>query len=98
MSVCIKYWVFGHWYTGEWVCEVSGVCCMTFSIHYYVMMVSVLSGCVVWSTVKRSIAAYVFGEETCLHCSGSYLLSTWFSTYSWIVSTPHSVPVYTSCT
>ena len=26
------------------------------------------------------------------------LVSTWFSTYSWIVSTPHSVPVYTSCT
>ena len=26
------------------------------------------------------------------------IVSTWFSTYSWIVSTPHSVPVYTSCT
>ena len=26
------------------------------------------------------------------------LVSTWFSTYSWIVSTPHSVHVYPSCT
>ena len=26
------------------------------------------------------------------------IVSTWFSTYSWIVSSPHSVPVYTSCT
>ena len=26
------------------------------------------------------------------------VVSTWSSTHSWIVSTPHSVPVYTSCT
>ena len=26
--------------------------------------------------------------------SGTCVVSTWFSTYSWIVSTPHSVPVY----
>ena len=26
------------------------------------------------------------------------IVSTWFSTYSWIVSTPHSVTVCTSCT
>ena len=71
---------------------------MTLSIHYYVMKVSVLSGCVVWSTVRRSIATYVFGEETCLLVSGTCLVSTWFSTYSWIVSTPHSVPVCISCT
>ena len=32
------------------------------------------------------------------HCSTACLVSTWFSTYSWIVSTPHSVLVYTSCT
>ena len=30
--------------------------------------------------------------------SRTCLVSTWFSTYSWIVSTPHSVHVYTSCT
>ena len=30
--------------------------------------------------------------------SGTRLVSTWFSTHSWIVSTTHSVPVYTSCT
>ena len=31
--------------------------------------------------------------------SGTTYLSkcTWFSTYSWKLSTPHSVPVYTSC-
>ena len=33
----------------------------------------------------------------CVVYSGTCLMSTWVNAYSWIVSTPHSVPVYTSC-
>ena len=33
-----------------------------------------------------------------IEIQGTYSVSTWFSTYSWIDSTPHSVPVCTSCT
>ena len=39
------------------------------------------------------IRTYVHTLSTC-----TYSGTCWFSTYSWIVSTPHSVPVYTSCT
>ena len=30
-----------------------------------------------------------------VHTSGTCLVSTWFSTYSGIISIPHSVPVHT---
>ena len=38
----------------------------------------------------------VSAAEVCI--GGTGLVSTWFSVYSWVVSTPRSVPVYTSCT
>ena len=38
------------------------------------------------------------GSGTMLTYRRTCLASTWFSMYSWIVSTPHSVPAYTSCT
>ena len=41
--------------------------------------------------VPRKLEAVSMYGRTCL-------VSTWFSTYSWIVSAPRSVPVYTSCT
>ena len=45
---------------------------------------------------------YGCGDEVCDTCQmyiqWNLLVSTWFSTHSWIVNTPHSVPVYTSCT
>jgi hypothetical protein len=46
-----------------------------------------------WSFNKRWHLTREYSEyrRTCL-------VSTWLSAYSWIASTPHSVPVYISCT
>ena len=42
-----------------------------------------------YSSIDGSSSSLYNHCETCL-------VSTWFSTYFWIISTPHSVPVYTS--